>query len=62
MISILKEWFGVSKPVIGMAHFPDLPSTPRYDMQLGLAGLICRMERDVPALFAGALDSIGLSN
>lgn len=62
MTSTLEEWFGVSKPVIAMAHFPALPGTPRYDKQLGLEGLICRMERDVKALINGGVDSIMFCN
>ena len=57
MTIILKEWFGVSKPVIAMAHFPALPGTPRYDKQLGLDRLIGRMERDGKALLNGGVDS-----
>lgn len=62
MSRMLEEWFGVSKPVIAMAHFPALPGTPRYDVQLGLNGLICRMEKDVQALLEGGVDSIMFCN
>jgi membrane complex biogenesis BtpA family protein len=62
MTSLLQEWFGVPKPVIAMAHFPALPGTPRYNRQLGLDGLICRMERDVQALLDGGVDSILFCN
>lgn len=62
MTDLLKDIFGVSKPVIAMAHFPALPGTPRYDPALGIEGMIERMQRDVHYLLDGEVDAIMFCN
>lgn len=62
MSEILKELFGVAKPVIAMAHFPALPGTPRYDAALGVDGIVERVQRDVRHLLDGGVDGILFCN
>ena len=62
MSKVLKEWFGVEKAVIAMAHFPALPGTPRYDPRLGIDGMRECMRRDVAALLEGGVDAIMFCN
>jgi hypothetical protein len=56
------ELFGVTKPVIAMAHFPALPGTPRYDPASGIDSMIERMRRDVRLLLDGGVDAIMFCN
>lgn len=58
----MKEWFGVEKAVIAMAHFPALPGTPRYDPQKGVEGILESMSEDVRALLQGGVDAILFCN
>ena len=62
MSNLLKEIFGVSKPVIAMAHFPALPGTPRYDPSLGVQGIVERMKQDIRYLLDGGVDAIMFCN
>lgn len=62
MSDLIKEWFGVSKAVIAMAHFPALPGTPRYDSREGVGGILSRMQADVRALLEGGVDAILFCN
>jgi uncharacterized protein len=58
----LKDLFGVSKPVIAMAHFPPLPGTPLYDAKLGVSGMLEMMREDMRKLLAGGVDGILFCN
>jgi hypothetical protein len=58
----IKDWFGVSKAVIAMAHFPALPGAPRYDASLGVEGALERMRRDMQALLDGGVDAVMFCN
>jgi membrane complex biogenesis BtpA family protein len=58
----IKEFFGVPKPVIAMAHIPALPGTPRYDPALGVEGSLEAVRRDVRSLLAGGVDAILFCN
>ncbi len=62
MVDFLRDLFGVSKPVIAMAHFPALPGTPRYDAQAGVEGILERMRVDVRHLLDGGVDAILFCN
>jgi membrane complex biogenesis BtpA family protein len=61
-VSKIKEWFGVPKAVIAMAHFPALPGTPRYDPRLGVEGILERVRTDVRALLDNGVDAILFCN
>jgi membrane complex biogenesis BtpA family protein len=58
----LRELFGVDKPVIAMAHFGPLPSTPLYDHAAGVDGLFEAVQRDVRRLLDGGVDALMFCN
>lgn len=62
MTDFLKDLFGVTKPVIAMAHFPPLPGTPLYDAKLGVDGMLEAMRIDMDKLLAGGVDGILFCN
>lgn len=62
MPQVLEKIFGVSKPVIAMAHVPALPGTPRYDASRDVAGLVERVGADVRHLLAGGVDAVMFCN
>ncbi len=62
MTDFLKDLFGVSKPVIAMAHFLPLPGTPLYDAKLGINGIVESMREDMQKLLAGGVDGILFCN
>lgn len=62
MTNLLPDLFGVTKPVIAMAHFPALPGTPRYDHTLGIDGMIERMRVDLNHLLNGGVDAVMFCN
>lgn len=62
MVDWIKEMFGVSKPVIAMAHFPALPGTPRYDPSLRVEDIVERMRQDICHLLDGGVDAIMFCN
>lgn len=62
MPSWVKELFGVEWPVIGMAHIPALPGTPRYDMDKGIDHLIEHVRKDVEALERGGMHALMFCN
>src|SRR4030042_2052270 len=62
MTELLKDLFGVSKPVIAMAHFLPLPGTPLYDAKLGVIGILESMREDMHKLLDGGVDGILFCN
>jgi membrane complex biogenesis BtpA family protein len=56
------ELFGVTKPIIAMAHMPALPGTPRYDGEKGVEYLVECVARDVELLVEGGVDAIMFCN
>lgn len=62
MTTFLNDFFGVTKPVIAMAHFPALPGTPRYDPKLSIDAMIERMRRDLTHLLNGGVDAVMFCN
>ena len=59
---MIREVFGVNKPVIAMAHLPAIPGTPRYDSSKGIEGIIQRVSGDVNVLINGGVDGILFCN
>ena len=59
---ILKELFGVEKPVIAMSHFSPLPGTPLYDAKKGIDGMLGDMKEDMRKLLSGGVDGILFCN
>ncbi len=62
MSQSMKELFGVSKPVIAMAHIPAIPGTPRYDPKVGVEGALEAVRKDVEHLLANGVDAIMFCN
>ncbi len=62
MAELLTELFGVSKPVIAMAHLPPLPGTPRNDPGLSIEQMIERVRADVDNLYAAGVDAVMFCN
>jgi uncharacterized protein len=58
----LRDLFGVDKPVIAMAHFGPLPSTPTYDPAGGVDALVEALRRDVRILLDGGVDALLFCN
>ena len=62
MSTWLKELFDVEWPVIGMAHIPALPGTPRYNMDKGIEYLIEHVREDVEFLYKGGINAVLFCN
>jgi uncharacterized protein len=62
MSELVKEMFGVNKPVIAMAHLPALPGTPRYDPFLGVEGVIEKTAQSLRHLLDGGVDAVMFCN
>src|SRR5919199_6951041 len=62
MNTLLRDLFGVDKPVIAMAHFPPLPGTPLYDERQGIAGILESMAADIQKLLNGGVDALLFCN
>jgi membrane complex biogenesis BtpA family protein len=62
MSELIEDVFGVSKPVIAMAHLPAIPGTPRYDDAKGLEGILSSVRRDIAILIDGGVDGILFCN
>ena len=62
MNEVLKEIFGVDKPIIGMAHFLPLPGNYLYDDGGGMKVIADSIKKDVEALQAGGVDAIMFCN
>lgn len=61
-MSVIKDLFGVIKPVIAMAHIPAIPGTPRYDPVKGIDGALEAVRKDVNNLLANGVDAIMFCN
>jgi membrane complex biogenesis BtpA family protein len=59
---VLTDLFGVSHPVIAMAHFPPLPGTPLHDEKLGMRGALDAVARDVRILEDAGFDAVLFCN
>ncbi|MDR2523388.1 MAG: BtpA/SgcQ family protein [Synergistaceae bacterium] len=59
---LLKEMFGVEKPILGMVHFPPLPGSPLYDESGGLQKIRETAMRDAEALVKAGFDGLSFSN
>jgi membrane complex biogenesis BtpA family protein len=62
MTSLLRDLFGVAKPVIAMLHLPGLPGRPRHDRQAGMRPVIETVARDVAALQDAGADGLLFCN
>lgn len=62
MSNMLKEIFGVNKPVIGMAHFKPLPGNYLYNEDKGISDILDGIIKDIKALQVGGVDGIMFCN
>lgn len=60
--SMLRETFGVDRPVIAMAHFPPLPGTPLHDAAGGMTKCLDSVARDVAILEQAGFDAVLFCN
>jgi hypothetical protein len=61
-MSLLRDLFGVTKPVIAMVHLGALPGRPRHDKGAGLAPIVEAAARDVAVLQAAGVDGLLFCN
>jgi len=59
---LVKEVFGIDKPIIGMCHLQPLPGDPLYDDQKGLKSIIESARNDLRSLIKGGVDAVMFSN
>jgi membrane complex biogenesis BtpA family protein len=59
---MIREIFGVNKPVIAMAHLPAIPGTPRYDSTKDVQGILKHVSNDINLLIDGGVDGILFCN
>jgi hypothetical protein len=58
----LSEMFGVSKPIIAMAHLPALPGTPLYSEKSGVQGIVDSVAKDLKVLLGEGVHGIMFCN
>ena len=58
----LKDFFGVTKPIIAMCHLAALPGDPGYDKERGVEYIIERARKDLHSLQDGGVDALMFSN
>ena len=61
-MEMLKQTFGVEKPILGMVHFPPLPGSPLYDEKKGMQYIRDIAMRDTDVLLEAGFDGIVYSN
>ncbi|MFW9777655.1 MAG: BtpA/SgcQ family protein [Candidatus Heimdallarchaeota archaeon] len=61
-MTLLKDLFQAEKPVIGMVHFPPLPSTYEYDDVAGMEKIVSSALSDIKALQDGDIDGLLFCN
>jgi hypothetical protein len=62
MTSVLRDLFGVSKPIIAMVHLLALPGRPRHDRDAGIRPIVDAVARDVRALQDAGVDGLLFCN
>ena len=62
MTSLLRDLFGVSKPIIAMVHLRALPGRPRHDRAAGMRPVVEAAARDLRALQAAGVDGLLFCN
>jgi uncharacterized protein len=59
---LLRDLFGVSKPIIAMVHLLALPGRPQHDRQAGLQPIIDSARRDLQVLQEAGVDGLLFCN
>jgi len=62
MSSLLRDLFGVSKPIIAMVHLRALPGRPGHDRSSGMRPIVDAVTRDIAALQAAGVDALLFCN
>jgi membrane complex biogenesis BtpA family protein len=62
MSALLRDLFGVSKPIIAMVHLRALPGRPQHDRAAGLKPITDSAVRDVQALQEAGVDGLLFCN
>jgi uncharacterized protein len=62
MSALLRDLFGVSKPVVAMVHLPALPGRPQHDRTGGMQAIIDAAGRDIRALQDAGADGLLFCN
>jgi uncharacterized protein len=62
MTALLRQLFGVSKPVIAMVHLRALPGRPRHDRAGGMRPVVDAVRRDLRALQDAGVDGLLFCN
>jgi membrane complex biogenesis BtpA family protein len=60
--ALLKELFGVTKPIIAMVHLPGLPGRPRHDRRAAVRAITDTVAADVAALQDAGVDGLLFCN
>ena len=60
--SLLRDLFGVSKPIIAMVHLPALPGRPQHDRAAGLKAIIESAAHDVQVLQEAGVNGLLFCN
>lgn len=62
MSALLRDLFGVDKPLIAMCHLPALPGRPRYDVSAGMEAVALSLSRDIAGLQEAGVDGLLFCN
>ncbi len=62
MTSLLRDLFGISKPIIAMVHLDALPGRPRHDRAAGMQPIIDAAGRDLAVLQDAGVDGLLFCN
>jgi len=59
---LLRDLFGVDKPIIAMLHLPGMPGRPRHDRPAGIDRLVDSVASDITVLQATGIDGLLFCN
>lgn len=62
MTSVLRDLFGVGKPIIAMLHLPALPGRPRHDRSAGMRPIVDAVAADLGVLQDAGVDGLLFCN
>jgi uncharacterized protein len=62
MSSLLRDLFGIGKPIIAMVHLHALPGRPGHDRSAGMRPIVDAVARDLAALDAAGVDGMLFCN
>jgi membrane complex biogenesis BtpA family protein len=60
--TLLKDLFGVTKPIIAMVHLPGLPGRPRHDRRAAVRAITDTVAADLAALQEAGVDGLLFCN